>query len=444
MHSLNYRKNILIVFVGLLSLIQIFFTDITYDESYYWIYSKFLDFGYYDHPPMVAVFIWFGELLGHGVIYTRLTFIISMLFTLFTMTKLVARENVIFLIVSFFCFPLLVASGFLALPDTPLLLFSVLLWKKSEDYLKENSVQNILSVSIIIACLFYSKYHGILVVIFTLIGIPQIAKRKSFYIITLLVVLFYLPHVIWQFNNDFVSFKFHLTGRKEKHFDIENITNYLLGLIFVCGFLAAPLFTKMALINSKIKSNKIYFYNSFAFFVFVFLLSFRNAIELNWIVTACASFIILALREPIVKKSSFYILLLPSFLVLVMFRVLLIYDFGLREKVDRLNEIHGWQARFNEFYALDLEPHVVFDNYQYAAKFSYFRNYIYPVKHLRSRESHYSILNLIDKYKINLDDEVSFVGTKNIFDSYRIETNYKDPIYIEIKTQLRDIMDKYE
>ena len=180
------------------------------------------------------------------------------------------------------------------------------------------------------------------------------------------MVLFYLPHVIWQFNNDFVSFKFHLTGRKEKHFDIENITNYLLGLIFVCGFLAAPLFTKMALINSKIKSNKIYFYNSFAFFVFVFLLSFRNAIELNWIVTACASFIILALREPIVKKSSFYILLLPSFLVLVMFRVLIIYDFGLREKVDRLNEIHGWQVRFNEFYALDLEPHVVFDNYQYA------------------------------------------------------------------------------
>jgi hypothetical protein len=32
-------------------------TPITFDEAYYWMWSKHLAGGYYDHPPMVAVVI---------------------------------------------------------------------------------------------------------------------------------------------------------------------------------------------------------------------------------------------------------------------------------------------------------------------------------------------------------------------------------------------------
>jgi 4-amino-4-deoxy-L-arabinose transferase-like glycosyltransferase len=30
---------------------------LTADEAYYWMWSKHLAFGYYDHPPMVALVI---------------------------------------------------------------------------------------------------------------------------------------------------------------------------------------------------------------------------------------------------------------------------------------------------------------------------------------------------------------------------------------------------
>lgn len=441
MHIFKSKENILIVFVGLMSLIQLVMTNITYDESYYWVYSHFLDFGFYDHPPMVAVYIWLGELFGHGVFYTRFFFLVSMLVSLKLMAQMVDKDNLLLLCSCFLCFPLLISSGFLALPDTPLLMFSILLWKKTEDYLKEDNYKNVVLISLIISFLFYSKYHGLLIVIFTLLGAPQLLKRKSFYLIICLVVALYLPHIYWQYKHDFISFEFHLTGRREKHFDLENITNYLLGIIFVCGFISFPLLFKKAIHNKK---YKIYFFNSIAFFSFVFLMSFRNAIELNWIVTASAAFLILALKEKIENKKWIYVTLVPSFVILFVFRVLLINDFGLRKKIDRLNEIHGWEDRFSEFYKQPMLKNVVFDNYQYGARFSYYKDFIYPVKHLRSRESHYSILNLTNKYGIKETDEITFVGTKNTFESYRIETNYKDPIYIKDITTISDIMNNYE
>ena len=40
-----------------LRLVAAAFTPITFDEAYYWMWSKHLAGGYYDHPPMVAVVI---------------------------------------------------------------------------------------------------------------------------------------------------------------------------------------------------------------------------------------------------------------------------------------------------------------------------------------------------------------------------------------------------
>ena len=47
-----------------LRLIAAAWTPITFDEAYYWMWSKHLAGGYYDHPPMVAVVIRLGTLLA--------------------------------------------------------------------------------------------------------------------------------------------------------------------------------------------------------------------------------------------------------------------------------------------------------------------------------------------------------------------------------------------
>ena len=47
-----------------LRLIAAAYTPITFDEAYYWMWSKSLAGGYYDHPPMVAVVIRLGTLIA--------------------------------------------------------------------------------------------------------------------------------------------------------------------------------------------------------------------------------------------------------------------------------------------------------------------------------------------------------------------------------------------
>ena len=39
-------------------------TPLTFDEAYYWMWSKHLAGGYYDHPPMVAVVIRLGTMIA--------------------------------------------------------------------------------------------------------------------------------------------------------------------------------------------------------------------------------------------------------------------------------------------------------------------------------------------------------------------------------------------
>ena len=54
---------IILALVGL-RLIAGAVTPITFDEAYYWMWSKHLAGGYYDHPPMVAVVIRLGTLIA--------------------------------------------------------------------------------------------------------------------------------------------------------------------------------------------------------------------------------------------------------------------------------------------------------------------------------------------------------------------------------------------
>jgi len=48
----------------LVRLVAAVYVPLTFDEAYYWTWSKHLAGGYYDHPPMVAVVIRLGTLIA--------------------------------------------------------------------------------------------------------------------------------------------------------------------------------------------------------------------------------------------------------------------------------------------------------------------------------------------------------------------------------------------
>src|SRR3712207_6212400 len=61
-------------------------------------------------------------------------------------------------------------TGFMAVPDTPLMFFTAVFFWQYQQYLRRPSWLNALGLGLITACLMYSKYRGVLIVFFVLLS----------------------------------------------------------------------------------------------------------------------------------------------------------------------------------------------------------------------------------------------------------------------------------
>ncbi|MDE1992393.1 MAG: glycosyltransferase family 39 protein, partial [Rhizobiaceae bacterium] len=56
--------------------------DLVPDEAYYWLWSKVPSAGYYDHPPMIAWWIWLSTMIcGNSIFAIRLMPVLSIAVT---------------------------------------------------------------------------------------------------------------------------------------------------------------------------------------------------------------------------------------------------------------------------------------------------------------------------------------------------------------------------
>ncbi len=101
------------------------------DEAYYWVWSRTLQPGYLDHPPMVALFIRAGTLLaGEGALGIRLFGVLAMAGASLLLARAADdlfpdRRPGAFAALAFNATPLVAVGGLLATPDLPLLVFWV-------------------------------------------------------------------------------------------------------------------------------------------------------------------------------------------------------------------------------------------------------------------------------------------------------------------------------
>ena len=72
------QKPVLLLFLLfwlLINIIQACYTGLLNDEAYYFFYSRDMAWGYYDHPPLVALFIKSGYWILHNELGVRLLFV---------------------------------------------------------------------------------------------------------------------------------------------------------------------------------------------------------------------------------------------------------------------------------------------------------------------------------------------------------------------------------
>jgi hypothetical protein len=334
------RKNkirIIFYFLWLSTLLlQAYRVELRGDEAYYWMYSKDLAWGYFDHPPVTAVLVKAGYLLFQNELGVRLFFVLLITATIGIMEVLIRPGNLklfyaIVLSIAFLQSGMVFGGGMFAIPDFPLLFFTALFFYVYKQYLQLDSWMMVILLSVVICLMLLSKYHGILIIGFTVLSNLALLKRKSFWVIVGLSVVFIFPHVIWQLDHNLPSVNYHLYERNTKAYSFSYTLEYLVSQPFILGPFISVLLIYLGIIQKPKdlleRSLKYLFVGTYIFF---FLMTFKGRVEANWTVITLVPMLYLGYQQIVNSeklKSVTYYSFGVSFLMILVVRVMLIGDF---------------------------------------------------------------------------------------------------------------------
>src|SRR5437868_14614026 len=201
-----------------LRLLAAAWTPLTFDEAYYWIWSKHLAGGYYDHPPGVAAVIRLGTLIaGDSEIGVRLVSILlalPMSWAIFRAASIlfgdlrVATTATILLNVS-----LMVAVGTLIVtPDAPLLVASSFVLLCLAKVLETGRGAWWLAVGAAVGTALLSKYTALFfgpAILIWLVIVPKLRPwliSPWLYLGGIVALALFSPVILWNAEHRWVSF----------------------------------------------------------------------------------------------------------------------------------------------------------------------------------------------------------------------------------------------
>ena len=359
----------------IINLFQGYFSLLGDDEAYYWFCSQELDAGYFHQPPGVMWVSRLGYWLLPNELGVRLFIILGSVFTHFFLWKIVEPTNVkLYFIVAFSS--ILVHFGFYVAPDGVMLFFASAFLLTLKHYIKKDSWWLAILLAVLAAAVAYSKYHGALIIVPAILINLKLAKRASFWLIPVLGILLYIPHIQWQITHEFITFNFHLNERTPGGVGWYSPFHYLGSLILIQGPLISGIlfigFFKTKSKNQFERTLKAVFYTVFGFFL---CFSFSTIIEANWTASLLFPLIyfgyLFAEKRPVARRWTYGIGIL-SLLLMGAFRVWVVYDFTPAEFKAR-KEFHGidvWAQEIKEL--ADGRPVVFANSYQMASKYSFY------------------------------------------------------------------------
>ena len=388
-----------------INLLQGIFTEIQEDEAYYALYGEHLAWGYYDHPPMVGLMTFLSSLLFSGTLGVRFFTIITSCLSLWVMWKvtqvpeLVEGPSIIQEIADqvrndakkkspllFFVIACSIVMfniyGFVTTPDASLILFSALFLLVYQRYLEDKSWKNALLMGLFMALMIYSKYHAFLLLGLIVLSNLKLLKDGKFWGACLLALVLLTPHILWQVNNDFPSFKYHLAGRNEAFrwsYFLEYLPNQLLIFNpFTFGAVVYVLIKDRNCVRippASLKRGIGVFERGLkfiliGFFFFFWLMAFRGHVEPHWTIVCVIPMVVLIYRKALVdEKLKKYIkwFILPSLLLVLAFRILLMTPLA-----DRFG-YHGKEQYYKAIEQTAGDRPVVFQgSFQQPALYHYF------------------------------------------------------------------------
>lgn len=360
-----------------LNIIQAYTLELHADEAYYWLYSRFLDWGYFDHPPMVALFIRFGDSIMHNELGLRLLTIAASTGSIYILWLIVkdygagAKLFTVVIACMFMCH----MYGFTTTPDAPLFFFAVVFYYFYRKYLERDSWSLAMVLGVVIACLLYSKYHAVLLIGFTVVSNLKMLKRGSFWLIVILAGVLYIPHILWQAHHGFPSLNYHLSERSADVYHPEFTYLFPLGQILMAGpIIGWFLFYKGFTTKIKDAFIRCLMVNAIGTPIFFLISSFRGEVQPQWTYIAFAPLILLIVinfsQNPKIPKW-FYPVAYINIAIIVAVRLTLIAGVP----VGRLQSQFGFKDWAHTVKKIAGDHYVIMaEGFQNPSKYDYYNN----------------------------------------------------------------------
>ncbi|MDB5118141.1 MAG: hypothetical protein JWQ79_3633 [Mucilaginibacter sp.] len=365
----------------ILNAVQAYTLELHADEAYYWIYSRFLDWGYFDHPPMVALFIRAGDSLMHNELGLRLLTVLTSTASIYLLWLILKRYAVDAL-----SFMLVISGtlifhiyGFTTTPDAPLFFFAVLFYFFYQKYIDNDKWGLALVLGVIVACMLYSKYHAVLLIAFTVICNIKLLKRPSFWLIVILAGVLYIPHILWQVNHGYPSVNYHLYERSAASYDLSNSYLYLPGQLLMAGPIVGWFFFYSAFtIRVKDAFIRCLLVNSVGTFLFFFLATFKGEAQPHWTLIAFAPMVMLVLirfKQGDNRPAWFYRVAVINVSVIVLIRLCLLFHVPGVTEIGQIKSYYGFKEWAHAVKQKAGDAYVIMDNgFQNPAKYNYYNN----------------------------------------------------------------------
>jgi 4-amino-4-deoxy-L-arabinose transferase-like glycosyltransferase len=303
-----WQKDWLIVLFAklILSVFLPFFSD----EAYYWVWTKNLKLSYFDHPPIISWLFLLGRPLENILYASRIPTVILGHLTIWVWCAFIAKDyssdnkRKLFWILS--AHTLVGFGSLVANPDIPFLFFwslSLLFFMRSLEKVESLIWPLLLGISLGFG--FTSKYllalfAPIAFLYLIISGKWRVLRWQHLLLPVLLGGIFSLPVWLWNYRNDWASFKFQMNHGLGKSWRPQWTLDFILGtaILLFPPFLYTFFKNKL---YAKLKNFNLFTFSTLTLF-FIYTTT-GGSTELNWPLAIYPSFFFVVI--PYLSSSSY-------------------------------------------------------------------------------------------------------------------------------------------
>jgi Dolichyl-phosphate-mannose-protein mannosyltransferase len=249
---LSYRKKtlLLVLTASIARLIVAACTGLGNDEVYYRMYAQYLQWNYFDHPPMVGWLIRFTtlNLFFDNELFIRLGAIVAAAITtwlLFLSGKKLNNEYTGFLTAAIYTATIYgsIIAGTFILPDSP----QMVCWAAGlyllTDITKYTTINRTkkrkllwfgIMMGLGMLCKIHTSFLWIGFLLYIFLYNRQWLKQPVLYLSGFITLLFFYPVIQWNIDNHFVTYLFHSkrVNVSEGGIDINSFVTFFAGQVF--------------------------------------------------------------------------------------------------------------------------------------------------------------------------------------------------------------------